>query len=406
MAVPVHAPRVNNNDDQVKLVGLEAEVGHRVAQGEVIGQVETDKAVIDIESPADGFVLGLLAEVDETVEVGSILLWLGETADEPMPEAAQPQGATTADGSVAAPTAKARLLLRQYGLSAESVPSTGPRLTAQDVERHLATLGRSGERVTGAPGITRPVPATEPMPDCPGELKALRPEERGMLHTVVWSRDHAVPGYLELEYDPQPWDAYAKAYADRHRLMLSPLFALMAWRLVELARETPILNATVIGEQRLEYSQVNLGFTVQAGQALYLTVIRDAGALDESGFVNAMGDVQRRAMAHKLNADEVQGTTISFSSMARWKVSRHVPILPPQTAIMIAHALSPDGRHVLGASYDHRVLNGFQVVSALRRLTTPAAPPGRTRPAETETTTDGGDPGVSTTAPDASKDAQ
>jgi pyruvate/2-oxoglutarate dehydrogenase complex dihydrolipoamide acyltransferase (E2) component len=192
-----------------------------------------------------------------------------------------------------------------------------------------------------------------------------------MLQTVSWSRDHAVPGYIELEYDPAPWEAYAKAFADRHRLLLSPLLSLMAWRLVTLARANPLINATIAGDARHEYERVNLGFTIQAGETLYLAVVRDAASKDEGGFVNALGDLQRRAAAHKLVPDEMRGATVSFSSMGRWKVSRHMPVLPPHTAFIVAHAVSASGVPVLGATYDHRVMSGFQVVTTLRRLAVP-----------------------------------
>lgn len=365
MAVSVHAPRINNNDDQVKLIALDVAAGQKVARGAVLGQVETDKAVVDIESPSDGYVLGVLAEIDQMVEVGSILLWLGVSADEPMPVAEESAAAPTAGDEAGAPTAKARLLLKRFGLNADQVPRSGERLSAEDVERYAASRGRAGAAPRAA------APAAERLPDVPGTLRKLRPDERGMVNTVSWSREFAVPGYIELQYDPKPWDDYAKDYADRNRLMLSPLLSLMAWRLVELAREIPSLNATLIGDERYEYDQVNLGFTVQAGETLYLTVLRDAGRLDETGFLNIQGDIQRRAAGHKLTPLELQGATVSFSSMARWKVSRHIPILPPQTAIMIAHAVSADGTHVLGATYDHRVLSGFQVVNTLRKLSKP-----------------------------------
>ena len=52
-------------------------------------------------------------------------------------------------------------------------------------------------------------------------------------------------------------------------------------------------------------------------------------------------------------------------------VDGHIPILPPRTAVIIAHAVSADGRSVLGASYDHRVLNGSHIVMALRKLSKP-----------------------------------
>jgi pyruvate/2-oxoglutarate dehydrogenase complex dihydrolipoamide acyltransferase (E2) component len=105
---------------------------------------------------------------------------------------------------------------------------------------------------------------------------------------------------------------------------------------------------------------------------LYLTVVRGADRLDAARFIDAMGDVQRRAMAHQLNAGEMSGATIGFTSMARWNVSRHVPILPPQTGLIVAHsAPRGSGKAVLGASYDHRLLSGFDVVQVLQALAQP-----------------------------------
>lgn len=365
MASPIQVPRVNNNDDEVKLVSLRVAAGERVSRGQLVAEVETDKAVVEVESPADGFVLGVLANIEDVIAVGSVLLWVGELADELMPSVpATTERATSATGQ---PTAKARQLLRECGLQASDIPASGDRLTVDDIERYLADHGK-------------PVPdrapsrAVETVPDIPGDLRDLRGEERGMMATVMWHREVAVAGYVELEYDSALWETYAKAFADRHKLLLSPLLSLMSWRLVQLAKETPILNSTIVGNQRYEYSAVNLGFMVQAGDTLYLTVVRHAHTQDEIGFVNATGELQRRAATHKLAPQEVHGTTISFSSMARWKVSRHIPVLPPRTAIMIAHATSIDGRSVIGASYDHRVLNGFHVVTALRKLSKPNNP--------------------------------
>jgi pyruvate/2-oxoglutarate dehydrogenase complex dihydrolipoamide acyltransferase (E2) component len=370
MAISVHAPRVNNNDDEVRLVGLEVAVGDRVARGQVVAQVETDKAVVEVEAPAEGFVLGIAAEIEAQVAVGSVLLWLGASADEPLPQAGAPADAesATTELSVGAATAKARLLLRRYGLEAEAVPMAGARLTAEDVERHIAALGLAESKAPAAA-----FSAPEPQPTVAGEWRSLASDEKGMLLTVTWHRDHAVPGYLELEYDPEPWIRYAKSFAERHRLMLSPLLSLMAWRLAGLAVERPKLNSTIVGERGYHYATVNLGFTVQVGETLYLCVQRDAARLNALGLVNALGELQRRAAVHKLGADETQGATISFSSMERWKVGRHIPVLPPHTALMVAHAMDVQGRAVLGATYDHRVLNGFQVAATLRKLAIPPA---------------------------------
>lgn len=372
MAVATYVPRINNNDDEVKLVGLHIAAGDQLTKGQVIAQVETDKAIVDVEASSDGFVLSVNGVVDEVVRVGSVLCWLGSSADEPLPVATSNEAAATPQSN-AAPTAKAAALLAEHGLNASQVPATGDRLSVADVERYLATAGKqTGSNAQSSAQSS--APPNEAMPEVAGEFRALKSEERGMLATVSWHREHAVPGYIEIPYDPAPWEAFAQSFGKDHGLLLSPLLPLMAWGLVELARDNPRLNATIIGNKRYEYSGVNLGFTVQAGEVLYLAVVRDAVALGPLGFVNALVDLQRRAAGHKLGPKEIQGTTIGFSSMARWKVSRHIPILSPQTAVMVAHAVSADGSGVLGATYDHRVINGSDVASMLRKLSKPSKP--------------------------------
>ena len=363
MSTPVHVPRVNNNDDEVKLVELKVELGVQVSAGQVLASVETDKAVVDVEAPAAGYVIAIAAQLDAMAQVGSVLLWLGSTADEAPPALAIPDTAAATDSELA-PTAKARALLLQHGLSAEQVPASAGRLSADDVARFVSTRG---------PALAQPAFAATGGSGAglEGKSVALRPDERGMLATVTWHRDVAVAGYIELPYDAQPWEAYAKQLGQQHALLLNPMLALMAWRLVELASQTPKLNATIVADRRLEYSAVNLGFTVQAGDTLYLAVLRNAMVLGEVEFVKQLIGLQRRAAAHQLGPQETQGATIGFSSMARWDVSRHVPILAPQSAVMVAHAVDAKGQAVLGASYDHRVLHGAAVAAMLRKLSRP-----------------------------------
>lgn len=366
MAIAIHVPRINNNDDEVKLVGLDTAIGQRVTKGQVLAQVETDKAVVEVEAQVDGYVLSIRAELESVIRVGSVLIWLGESLDTPVPTENE-NAENSIGGSGSAPTAKAKALLSLYGLNASEVPASGMRLSVADVERHVALRGLTPHGTVPATGVA---PAEHP--EISGARVALTPEERGMLATVTWHRDVAVPGYIEISYDQAPWEAFAKAYGEQHKLLLNPLLPLMAWRLVELAQEKPRLNASIIDRERIEYHDVNLGFTVQAGDILYLTVMRNAGRMDQLDFVNGMIDIQRRAAAHKLTAQETQGATIAFSSMARWKVNRHIPILSPNTAIMIAHTTTPSGECILGASYDHRVLNGADVVVMLRKLAKPS----------------------------------
>jgi pyruvate dehydrogenase E2 component (dihydrolipoamide acetyltransferase) len=358
------APCVNINDEVVQVVSVNVKEGDFVKGGDVIGAVETDKSLVDVIAERDGFVLKIVCRPDQKVAVGSVLLWLGDAVDEPVPETEAPMLRETVAGGQ--PTAKARAMLKELDLDPARVPASGDRLTAADIE---AWLARTGKERTARPASAAAAQRDESVPVEAGELVELSVEAAGMLRTVEWHRDHAAAAYLELEYDPKPWEDHASRYAAEHKLMLSPLLPLMAHRLAALGRERPGINATIINGKRYQYRAVNLGLTVQVGPTLYLTVVREAQAMHAAQFVAALGEVQRHAMAHKLRPEEALGATLSFSSMARWNVSRHIPILPPQTALIVAHAAPKNaGGAVLGASYDHRVLSGFEVAQVLQAL--------------------------------------
>lgn len=397
MAHPVYAPRVNNNDDTVTIARLAVGMGDFVRSGDLILEVETDKAVVAVEAEQDGYVLRVCCADGEAVPVGAVALWMGEQADEPVP-AAVPGPATEAGGetpAAAAVTGKARLLLAEHGLNAALIPRAGPRLTAADIEAYLAVNPRpaAGRRPdeAAAPGTETSPPAWGRDSLAPASLAAVRQEtevlpaaatqtplaarERSVLATVTWQRDHAAAAYLELAYDPRHWQEHAAAFAAGRRLLLNPMLALMAHRLALLAQALDV-NGTVLDDgppRRVRYQHVNLGFTVQAGERLYLCVVEQAETMAPIDFVNRLGELQRRAMAHRLAQAEARGATVSLTSMARWGVHRHVPVLAPYTAVMVAHGSpSPGADHaVLGVTYDHRLLSGFDAVRLLRLLADP-----------------------------------
>jgi pyruvate dehydrogenase E2 component (dihydrolipoamide acetyltransferase) len=360
MATALHTPRVNNNDDVVRLVRVHVKAGDSVKRGDIVAEVETEKANFTVEAIESGYILGVIPELDAMVEVGSVMMWIGAAPDEPFPAV---MTAVEVARPVAEPTLKAAQLLAKYRLQASDVPSTGDRLSAKEVEEYVARKGLSAQAPPQRPADRL---ETDSTPAAQGVLEQLSTNERGMLRTVLWQQQHAVPGYVEVEYDALAWDRMAADYQKQERLLMNPLLGLMAFRLVNVMKQMRRLNATIVGEQRLIYETVNLGFTVQSDTTLYLAVVREAGRMTCREFIDRLAQLQRSAMAHRLRSDEASGATVAFTSMARWGVTRHIPVLPPNTALTVAHAASStDGRAALGATYDHRVLTGFEALSAL-----------------------------------------
>jgi pyruvate dehydrogenase E2 component (dihydrolipoamide acetyltransferase) len=359
MPSPIYTPRINNNDDTVRLAAVLVDVGSRIRAGDPIIDVETDKATFTVESATDGYLLAVNGSIGDTLEVGSILAWIGATADESVTSLRAAK--STSEDSGTGPTLKALLLLKAYGLQITDVPYTG-RLTAADVERTVA--GRSDRAI-------KTLPARHWASTIPGRTEALTPEENGMARTVAWHRDEAAAGYIEVVHDPQPWETYAAAFQKAQGLMMNPMLALMAWRLAKLAAADPRINATLAPGGAYLYDQVNLGFMVQVGRSLYMVVVKNAAAKSEAVFVSELSEMQRAAMKRSLKADQTADVTIAFTSMARWNVARHIPVLVPQTSLIVGHSANVNGVTSLGASYDHRLLTGFDVAQTLQALSVP-----------------------------------
>jgi pyruvate/2-oxoglutarate dehydrogenase complex dihydrolipoamide acyltransferase (E2) component len=375
MAKPLYTPRVNNNDDTVRLVHLFVEPGTAVRKGDPVADVETDKATFTVEAEEDGFVLRYNAAKGDTIAVGSVLAWVGSKADEIGPDVPPVNDRATVSGSAGGrePTLKAALLLAQYNIDPSDIPVDGPRISTEAVLGYLRKNGLSAQVRASEAGGARSAP-DQSRPQESGQRTPLSGVERGMLRTVEWQKREAVPAYAEVTYDESVWKARAARFRSEHGLLLDPILAQLAWELVRIAMRRPHLNATVTGAEKYAYDHVNLGFTVQSGQNLFVAVVREAENLSEIEFVNRLSQLQRAAMKNALKPEEASGATIGFTSMARWSVTRHMPVLMPHTALIVAHSAARDGIAALGATYDHRVLTGGDVVISLNELASAGQP--------------------------------
>lgn len=364
MASPVYTPRLNNNDDVVTLITLHVKEGDNVVAGESVAEIETDKAVMEIVAEQSGIARSVRHSVGDEVSVGSILLWVAADMQEHIPEEVVQDSAADSESELTAPTAKAKLLLAKHKLVASDIETSGTRMTVSDIERHLQ---KPAAKAAG--NLAKPTADSTLSFGQSGSSIELGPKELGMLRTVEWHRDQAVAAYMELEYDPAHWDNFSAQVAKDNKYMMSPLLALMSHRLALLSKKFPKVNSTILDNKRFQYDDVNLGFTIQADDTLYLVVVKKAETLSTSEFIDEMGSLQRLALTHKIKPENLTGATVGFSSMARWGIRQHIPVLAPNTSLMIAHTSTVDGRAKIGATYDHRVLAGGDVALLLQSMT-------------------------------------
>lgn len=125
MACAARVPQLNANDDEILVQRLLAEIGQDVTSGDLLAVLESDKAVVEVVSPTDGFVVGLRSASGDVARVGAILVWIGATPTDTVPDIERTEDGATALSTAGRATAKAVLLARRSGISLDAVAHAG-----------------------------------------------------------------------------------------------------------------------------------------------------------------------------------------------------------------------------------------------------------------------------------------
>jgi multifunctional 2-oxoglutarate metabolism enzyme len=370
--------------------------GEPVAEGETVVEVSTDKVDAEVPAPASGTIAKILAQPDETVQVGQVLAELtvgavsGAPAESDAKEApespAAPQPAVDgADGTRASPVA--RRIAAASGVDLSSVPGSGPggKVTKADVL--AAANGEQGAGVT----TPQPGPAAPP-----GEAKPLR-GPAGMLAQAM-NESRSVPTATSFRTLPvDVLDAKRKALngALKERAMKVSFTHLIAWAIVQAAREWTVMGRAYAESdgkpQVIEPPGVNLGIAVDVerkdgSRSLMVPCIKAADALDFAAFHAQYEELINKTRENKLTADDFQGTTITLTNPGGLGTVASVPrLLTGQGTIVATGSIAypvewthapADRIKGLGVSkvmtmtstYDHRIIQGAESGSFLRRI--------------------------------------
>jgi len=198
--------------------------------------------------------------------------------------------------------------------------------------------------------------------------------EQAISKTVNWHKENTVPAYLEIIIDQSYWDNYSKILMDANKLLVNPLLSILAYRVASIVNKFPRINSYCDGENIITFKSVNLGFTVEVKDRLYLVVVHNADKMDELAFVKELFKLQKKAFSDKLSPKDTSGATIAFTSLSKEGVIRHIPILPTKTGLIIAHSSSFEHKKdiaksvTIGATYDHRYLSGGYVAKVLNYM--------------------------------------
>ncbi|HEX9165342.1 MAG TPA: 2-oxo acid dehydrogenase subunit E2 [Gemmatimonadales bacterium] len=354
-------------------------VGDRVAANDPLLEITTDKVTVEIAAPADGVLTEILKQEGEQVEMGDVLGRLetggradGKTGGELTGGRADGQtgGELTggrADGGTGSElTPAVRRLLKEHGLEAAAIAGSGRdgRITAEDVERHLASTARPPVRPSA-----RLVPHT--------------PMRRSIADHMVRSMATAPHVTSVFEADLSAVmahrDANRSAFEARGAKLTYTAYFVQAT--VAAIRAVPEANSRWHDDGVEIFDEIHVGIATSLGAGgLIVPVLRNAQDLDLEGTARGVQELAERARTGTLSPQDVQGGTFSISNhgVSGSLVATPIIINQPQSAILgvgkLEHrAVVRDGQVVarpmlyVTLTIDHRVLDGFSANAFLTR---------------------------------------
>jgi pyruvate/2-oxoglutarate dehydrogenase complex dihydrolipoamide acyltransferase (E2) component len=369
MIFTVSVPHIDVNEKTAVVSEVLVEVGQSVDTNTELAVVDSLKVAVSITPESSGYIRKILVKESDEVEVGRTMFILSDSMDELIDEdvfnAQSIKKDINSDSTkkdqveVKKITAKAQSLAKEKGLDLANVQPVDGVISVQEIMNHLNKTWHSEE--------SSPI-------EVPHNKRKLSNVEKGTLLTINWSKENAIPAYLETVIDISPLKKRAQQIKRENDWFFDPTFSLLAWLYVQYVAANNQLNSTCIENHIINYSQINLGFTVNVKGQIYMPVLHKADALCQINFVEAIINLQRKSIKNKLTPAELKGMTIGITSLAAFNITKHQPILPPYTSIMLAHSNSlPFDAHgheysILGVTYDHRIHNGASVSNLLQNI--------------------------------------
>jgi 2-oxoglutarate dehydrogenase E2 component (dihydrolipoamide succinyltransferase) len=407
MTVEVKVPGFGDSITTVVLVEWLKQVGDVVAVDDELVEVESDKATQKIPAPSAGKITKLLKGAGDAADIGEVIALIDETVTEGAPAAApgdaSPAAATDSE-PVPAGTDAARVMpaaaraLSENGLSADQVSPTGPggRLLKEDVQRHVAAATPALSPVKPKPAESKPAetkPAKVVPPSAPaiarstGERSEKRqpmsPIRKRIAQRLVEAQHNAallttfnevdMSGIMNLRKQHQ--DAFTERYGIKLGFM--SFFVKAA---VDALQAFPAINAEIQGGEIVYHNYYDIGIAIGGGKGLVVPVLRNAERMGFAEIELAISDFAKRAQNGQLSPQELTGGTFTISNGGVYGSLLSTPIVnPPQSGVLGMHAIQDrpvarDGQVVirpmmyLAMTYDHRIVDGREGVSFLKRI--------------------------------------
>jgi pyruvate dehydrogenase E2 component (dihydrolipoamide acetyltransferase) len=383
MAISVVMPALEMAQETGKLLAWRKKEGDQVAKGEPLLEIETDKAVVEIESPAGGILAGVKSHEGAVVPVGEIIAWIVAPGEKPPVTSlvATPTGRSkteqpkrSAATSVAAQSAapqtinispKARRVAKEHGIDIAQIKGTGPEgsITTEDVIA-AKDSGVSAPDGTAAAASSAPLSAV-------ARLMAERT-------ATSWT---TVPHFFVVRQADSAalleFQRKSKSKSGSSSPTITDCFVGLVARALE---RHPALNSSWTGDNIRANPDINISLAIAVTDGVVAPVIQKANSAPLADIAARRAALAERARSGKLSPADISGGTFTVSNLGMLKVDSFTAIItPPQAAALAVGAVTDrvvaiDGKPVvrpvmtLTLSSDHRVVDGARAAAFMNDL--------------------------------------
>ncbi len=398
MAREIRLPQLGETMNEGTIVDCRVKVGNEVKKGDVIFEIETDKATLEMESPTAGFVKHILVEVGQTLPVGEPVMVLGDKDEEVPPGFIDSlKGVATAAGTSAAASAqvpaaepakteaaptkpagkvmaspRAKKLAEQLGVDLAKVTGTGPagKITEQDVQNAADK---------------KPVKAAEPA--AAGEVKLgqtipLNRLQRITAERMLKSKREIPCFYLTVRADVTELVTLRAKMNETSEVRISYNDFIIKAVAAGLEKY-PVMTGQLAGDAIQLAESINVGLAISVPDGLVAPIIKDVNRKDVKQIARDSQALIERARNNKLAPTDLEGGCITVSNLGAFGIESFIPIVVPgQCSILgigkITDTCVPDDGNILvrklmnmTLSVDHKVTNGAyaaQFLDSVRKL--------------------------------------
>ncbi|CBE68656.1 MAG: 2-oxo acid dehydrogenase subunit E2 [Candidatus Methylomirabilis oxygeniifera] len=390
MAMSVVMPRLSDTMEEGKILRWLKREGDRVEGGEIIAEIQTDKADIEMEAFGSGTLRKILIGAGQSAPVGHPIGVIAEEDEDistllPPVTGSAVQSATSARPGASAPVSPAfqavtagrvkasplaKRLARAQGIDLSAVKGSGPggRIIRRDLAAMVPSTADVGQRPPLIAG--RVTAMTPPAPSVEFEDRELSPMRRAIAKRVAQSTATVPHFYLTVEVAMEKAAELRQAMQDQAPDLKVTFTDIIIRAVVMALRRHPAMNASFMDDRIRVYSQVNIGIAVALEDGLINPVLRDCGKKSLIQIAKEAKNLVERARALKLRSEEYVGATFTVSNLGMYEIEEFTAIInPPEAAILavgriqskpvVANGDVQIGQRMrMTLSCDHRAVDG------------------------------------------------